>query len=134
MSITDTATVARAAAVTVTAYHNLDGMLLHYRPEHRVVPVFRAELPELGATDRTVCEQVFVLLNVGHDPEFTSPPDPLALEYREHANRSLCAGDVVAVERTAGFLLYYAVASVGFTQIEPPTVVHVAQHGTMPLP
>jgi hypothetical protein len=127
-----TASAPRAA--TVTAYHNLDGMLFHYKPDHRVVPVFHAELPEHGATDRALCERIFVLLNVGHDPEFTSPPDPLAVEYRQHANRGLCAGDVVAVERSAGSLLYYAVGSRGFTQIEPPTVVRIAEPGTTPLP
>ena len=42
--------------------------------------------------DEVLCEQVFALLNVGHDPAdvgLSDAPDQRALDYRERGNRAV---------------------------------------------
>jgi hypothetical protein len=54
---------------------------------HTVTEVFRTFMP--AAEPDEVCERVFELLNVDHDPDFTDPVDPRAVHYRDLGNRSL---------------------------------------------
>ena len=45
----------------------------------------------------------------------------------------LSVGDAVAVTRARQQTVYYAVAAVGFTQIDPPSIVNRPGFGTVPL-
>jgi hypothetical protein len=84
-----------------------------------------------GPTADLACHCVFGLLNIGNDPAF-GPPHPAAVAYFDRGNRALSVGDVV--EFPAGpFPGFYAVAPIGFTQVEPPTIVARPRPGTVPL-
>jgi hypothetical protein len=122
-----------AELVTAEAFHNLDARFGPYEPGHRVVRVFVGKFDDPGNNDIAVCNTVFELLNVGHEPEFTNgDPDIRAVAYRERENRSLSVGDIVTIQRGTA-TQYYAVASRGFTTIAKPTIVGEAAPGTMPL-
>jgi hypothetical protein len=127
-------------AVRLDALHNIgtaDGIhVWRYEPGHPMTLAFATVVDPAELSDESLCEQVFALLNIGHDPAdvgMGDAPDPRALEYRERGNRSLSVGDAVAVTRAGGQTVYYAVAAVGFTQIDPPSVVNRPGFGTIPL-
>jgi hypothetical protein len=114
----------------VRVYHNIDpDHFFGYQPGHAVVPVFTADIPTEEWNPDRVLEQVFHLLNVGDDPEFGTP-DPRAVAYRQRRNRSLSVGDVVWLD---DIITWRACARVGWTHIDPPTVVFQETHGTTPL-
>lgn len=100
------------------------GRIDGYQSGHQLQEVISLTVPlqegdEAGLTQGralAVLEHVFHLLNVGHDPAFVSPPDPVALQYRAAGNRSLSVGDVVMLADCA-----FSVDSVGFSQIPVPT-------------
>lgn len=122
-----------AERVKAEAFHNLDARFGPYELGHRVVRVFVGKFDDPGPNDLAVCNTVYELLNIGHEPEFTSgKPDIRAVAYRERENRSLSIGDIVAIQR-GETTRYYAVASAGFTVIDKPTTVGEAAPGTMPL-
>ncbi|REF00492.1 hypothetical protein [Thermomonospora umbrina] len=62
-----------------------------------------------------ICDEMFELLNVGHDAEFGTP-DPRAIDYRNQGHRGLSVGDIVQVGAT-----YYEIGPVGFTIVAPPS-------------
>lgn len=108
-------------------YHNIHpDHFFGYQPGHPVVLVFETELPTYDPDANLGF--LFHLLNVGDDPHFGTP-DPRAVEYRRRRNRSLSVGDVVWLQDT----VWRACASVGWTNIDAPTVVVEETHGTTPL-
>lgn len=127
-------------AVRLDALHNIgtaEGIhVWRYEPGHPMTTAFTTTINAGELADETLCEQVFALLNVGHDPaDIGSPakPDPRALDYRARGNRSLMVGDAVAVTRAGQRTTYYAVAMVGFAPIDAPSIVDRPGYGTVPL-
>jgi len=127
-------------AVRLDALHNIgtaEGIRVwRYEPGHPMSVAFTTTVDAGDLDDEAWCEEVFVLLNIGHDPaEVGTPgePDPRALDYRARGNRSLMMGDVVGVTRAGTHTAHYAVAAVGFARIDPPSVVDRPGHGTVPL-
>lgn len=112
--------------VTVRAYLNNAsdargiplGMLFGYEPGHEVALAFEATLP--ASDDLRICELIFDLLNIGHDPDFSTTdfrtPDARALAYRADGHRSLAVGDLVTIDNRA-----YAYARRGFTPAPMPS-------------
>lgn len=119
--------------IHVQAFHNLASSFLGYHPGARVVRVFAADQPTTGDV-AAVCDSVFMLLNIGDDPQY-GPPDPRAVEYRARGNRSLSIGDVIALScGPDADPDYYAISSAGFLPVQTPNIVTVAGHCTTPLP
>ncbi|GFJ84971.1 hypothetical protein [Phytohabitans houttuyneae] len=116
-------------------YHNVAvddggrhlGLLDGYLPGHPVTLVFSTEIPECNDLD--ACEQLYRLLNVGHDPDF-GEPDPRATQYRARGNRSLSMGDVACIDGRC-----YACARFGWQRLDhEPSIVHVTGiAGTTPI-
>jgi hypothetical protein len=128
-------------AVRLDALHNLsmaEGTpIWGYEPGHQMVVVFTTTVEPGDLADMTLCEQVFMLLDIGHDPadvDLPEEPDPRALAYRERGNRGPMSGDAVAVARAGAETVYYAVAWRGFERIDPPSIVNRPGYGTVPLP
>lgn len=127
-----------APPVLVRAYHNIgadiDGrhvaFLDGYQAGDPVVCVFTAlAIGERYGSDLAACEDMFRLLNIGHDPDMGTP-DLRAVDYRRRGNRSLSVGDVVAVDDR-----FYACAPVGFVPLaSAPSVCVQTRYGTTPLP
>lgn len=115
-----------ATVMPVVVYHA--DILSRFRaPEGGgpVIPVFACT----ARADRDpfeVCEELFELLNVGHDRDF-GMPDPRAVAYREKGYRSLSVGDIVQVGSVC-----YEVASVGFEIVPPPVGVPATMPGSVP--
>lgn len=127
-------------AVRLDALHNLsmaEGTpVWRYEPGHPMVLVFTTIVEPRDLDDMTLCEQVFMLLDIGHDPgdvERPEQPDPRALAYRERGCRGPMTGDAVAVTRAGAETVYYAVAWRGFERISPPSIVNRPGAGTVPL-
>ncbi|HTJ71345.1 MAG TPA: hypothetical protein VL551_27640 [Actinospica sp.] len=127
-------------AVRLDALHNLsmaEGRpVWRYEPGHPMAVVFTTTVEPGDLEDSTLCEQVFMLLDVGHAPddvERPEEPDPRALAYRERGNRGPMVGDAVAVTRAGAETAYYAVAWRGFEQIDPPSLVTRSGMGTVAL-
>lgn len=127
-------------AVRLDALHNLSmaegNPVWRYEPGHPMTFVFTTTVEPGNLADLTLCEQVYLLLDIGHAPadvERPKQPDPRALTYRAHGNRGPMVGDAVAVTRAGAETVYYAVAFSGFTRIDPPSVVNRPGYGTVPL-
>jgi hypothetical protein len=127
-------------AVRLDALHNLsmaEGTpVWRYEPGHPMAVVFTNTVDPGDLDDMTLCEQVFMLLDIGHDPDdvdLPEEPDPRALAYRERGNRGPMVGDAVAVTRAGAETVYYAVAGLGFERIDPPSIVNRSGSGTVPL-
>ena len=127
-------------AVRLDALHNLsmaEGTpAWRYEPGHPMTVVFSTTVDPGELADMTLCEQVFMLLDIGHDPadvDLPEVPDARALAYRERGNRGPMVGDAVSVTRAGAETLYYAVASLSFTPIDPPSIVDRPGSGTVPL-
>lgn len=80
--------------VRLEALHNIgtaEGIhVWRYEPDHPMTIVFTTVVDPGGVADEVLCEQVFALLNVGHDPAdvgLSDAPDQRALDYRERGNR-----------------------------------------------
>ncbi|WP_067819908.1 hypothetical protein [Actinomadura kijaniata] len=79
--------------------------------------VLHEALRTTGPADRDPvehCEDMFIVLNVGHDPEH-GEVDPRAVGYRRAGHRSLSVGDVVAVGDQ-----FFQCESTGWNPIPPP--------------
>jgi hypothetical protein len=119
----------------VAAYHNValdpagrhQGILDGYQIEHPVSLVFATEVSEQD--HEAACDEVWRLLNVGHDPA-RGTVDPVAARYRQRGNRSLAVGDVIAVDGS-----FYACSAVGWQPMEelPAIVQRTDVRGTVPL-
>jgi hypothetical protein len=119
----------------VAAYHNValdpagrhKGLVDGFQVEHPVSLVFATELSDQA--HEAACEEVWRLLNVGHDGDHGTA-DPDAARYRERGNRSLSVGDVIAVDG-----VFYACGPNGWHDLrDVPTIVHRADvRGTVPL-
>ena len=127
-------------AVRLDALHNLsmaEGTpVWRYEPSHPMTVVFTTTIDPGELDDVTLCEQVFMLLDIGHDPadvERPEEPDPRALAYRGAGNRGPMVGDAVAVTRAGAETIFYAVAGRGFEQITSPSIVNRSGYGTVPL-
>lgn len=119
--------------IHVQAFHNLAPSFGGYAPGARMVRVFAADQPTTGDV-AAVCDAVFMLLNIGDDPQFGTP-DPRAVEYRARGNRSLSMGDVIALScGPEADPDYYAISPAGFIPVGAPNIVTAACHGTTPLP
>ncbi len=128
----------------VSVYHNvatddkdrLCGMLDGYEPQHPVTLVAELDFteadvpsfePPFGSdSDQAVLNAVWILFNVGDDPDYGTP-DPRAVIYRMRRNRSLSVGDVVSIDGR-----WYACRSVGWESIDPPRIESITLHGTTP--
>jgi hypothetical protein len=91
-----------------------------------VVEVFAYDDPEPGDA-RDALDRAFRLLNVGHDPDFGTP-DERAVRYRRRRNRSLCVGDVVAVDDT-----HFVCKAAGFEETRQRVAIELALFGTTPI-
>lgn len=127
-------------AVRLDALHNIgtaEGIgVWRYEQGHPMTIVFTTTVDPGELTDTALCEQVYMLLDIGHDPADVGRPetaDPRALAYRERGNRSPMVGDAVAVTRGGQGTVYYAVASRGFAPIGQPSIVDRPGYGTVPL-
>lgn len=83
-------------ALHLNALHNIgtaEGIhMWRYEPGHPMTVVFTAVIDPSDLADEVLCEQVFALLNVGHDPAdvgLSDGPDQRALDYRERGNRAI---------------------------------------------
>lgn len=120
--------------VLVRVFHNIarDEQGRHvgyggYQHGQPVVEVFQASA-DSTADPAVICENIYMLLNVGDDPVFGTP-DPRAIAYRRKGNRSLSAGDLICLDGT-----WLACARTGFQPVaEQPVIVRAADHGTAPL-
>jgi hypothetical protein len=88
-------------AVRLDALHNLsmaEGTpVWRYEPGHPMVVVFTTTVEPGDLADMTLCERVYLLLDIGHHPadvQRPEEPDPRTLAYRERGNRP--------VDRTTG--------------------------------
>jgi len=127
-------------AVRLDALHNLSmaegNPIWRYALGHPMVVVFTTTVDPGELADTTLCEQVFMLLDIGHDPadvDRPEEPDPRALAYRDRGCRGPMPGDAVAVTRAGAESVYYAVAWRGFERIDPPSIVNRPGDGTVPL-
>jgi hypothetical protein len=96
-----------------------------------VTEVFGYDVP-VDELEPFAVEGVYDLFNIGHDPNY-GKPDIRALDYHAAGNRCFSMGDVVAVEDTGQPTMWFACASSGWDQIDPPTIENVADHGTNPI-
>ena len=81
------------------------------RPALMVTPAQIDRTP--SASDISILERMYHLLNVGDDPDFGTP-HPVAVAYRERQNRSLSVGDIVAIDNR-----WYTCASFGWQALRP---------------
>lgn len=66
-----------------------------YQPGDPMREVFTYEVDHTEPS--TALAQAWWLFNVGDDPEFADPPNPVSVDYRQRGLRSLSLGDTVTV-------------------------------------
>lgn len=122
--------------MNVSVFHNVstdpqgrsNGIEYGYRTGDALSKVYEFDYTG-DLTGTALCEFLYELFNVGDDPTFHNPPNPIAVAYRksgggEYGIRSLSKGDVIEVGG-----VWFAVARFGFEELPPLFLADGAHRG-----